>query len=703
MSKSIQFIFGVHNHQPVGNFDYIFEDAYQKSYEPFLQIVERHPKISVSLHYSGTLFDWLEKHHPDFMDRLRDLVNRKNVELLSGAYYEPVLAAIPEEDRIGQILKMNQYLRNHFGFEAKGMWLAERIWEPHLPQSIEQGNIRYTAIDDYHFQSSGIREFPVKGYYNTEDDGHTVGIFPISKKLRDMIPYNTPQQVIDYLKTQVSDNNQHMMMMMDDGEKFGIYPDTFSKVYDEGWLDTFFTLMEKNSDWLKTTTLKNYWEQYMPQGLAYFGSGGHFDMAEWSLDPLVQEKYTRYIKEIEDSGRMEELRPFIRGGYWRNFMTKYMETNWLQKRMQQISRKLRLLESQAPRRESLRKIRETLWEGMCNNAYWYGVYGGLYLPHLRRAVWKNLIKAEKKIDERLYNLDENFLMREESDINRNGLSEVKVSTKDYNAVFSVKSAGALVEFDFRPSGVNLCDTIRRIPEKYHTLIRTGKDSTIQKYIHIKDGEIPFSVDDLIYDTVPRYSLLEKYFDIDIDVHKVYRNLYEDASDFVNQAVDTCHNNGENLISFLREGWINWQRVRLRKDVYLLSDGFKVEYTLTNIGMGKSKFAFGPEFNINLSAGPDDEKSFSASTPLADTSVKAMGDTEGVETFSVINRHDKYKLNLNFSEPVRVFTYPVETIVLAQTGFEKIYQSSAILPIWNLELEAGKTLQFSMNYHIEKLN
>ena len=35
MSKSIRFVLTLHNHQPIGNFDHVFEEAYQDSYLPF--------------------------------------------------------------------------------------------------------------------------------------------------------------------------------------------------------------------------------------------------------------------------------------------------------------------------------------------------------------------------------------------------------------------------------------------------------------------------------------------------------------------------------------------------------------------------------------------------------------------------------------------------------------------------------------------
>ena len=39
-------IFAIHNDQPVGNFDFVAEEAYQKAYLPFVTLLERHPRIT---------------------------------------------------------------------------------------------------------------------------------------------------------------------------------------------------------------------------------------------------------------------------------------------------------------------------------------------------------------------------------------------------------------------------------------------------------------------------------------------------------------------------------------------------------------------------------------------------------------------------------------------------------------------------------
>ena len=109
--KKVQFIFGIHLHQPVGNFDWVFEDAFQKSYKPFIDILKQYPSIAIVIHVSGSLLEWLEENHPEYLDDLAKLVAERDIEILSAGFYEPILAVIPDHDKIGQIKKLNKYIK----------------------------------------------------------------------------------------------------------------------------------------------------------------------------------------------------------------------------------------------------------------------------------------------------------------------------------------------------------------------------------------------------------------------------------------------------------------------------------------------------------------------------------------------------------------------------------------------------------------
>ncbi|HET9233042.1 MAG TPA: hypothetical protein VFP10_02750, partial [Candidatus Eisenbacteria bacterium] len=141
---SITFLLVIHNHQPLGNFEHVLERVYDEAYAPFFDVLARHPGVKIGAHHSGSLLAWLERAHPEYLERLRHLVERGQVELLTGGFHEPVLAAIPEDDRRGQIAKQTAWLTSRFGRKPVGLWLAERVWEPDLAGSLAEAGVKYT-------------------------------------------------------------------------------------------------------------------------------------------------------------------------------------------------------------------------------------------------------------------------------------------------------------------------------------------------------------------------------------------------------------------------------------------------------------------------------------------------------------------------------------------------------------------------------
>ncbi|MDA8188836.1 MAG: 4-alpha-glucanotransferase, partial [Dehalococcoidales bacterium] len=156
--KKIFLGLALHNHQPVGNFPWIFEMAYRQAYLPMVESLEKHPGVRLALHYSGPLLDWIRANHPDFIRRIAKLARRSQIEIMTGAYYEPILVAIPDDDKLGQIERMTQVARDELGYKATGLWLAERVWEPHLPKYLAESGVQWTVVDDTHFKMVGLKD-----------------------------------------------------------------------------------------------------------------------------------------------------------------------------------------------------------------------------------------------------------------------------------------------------------------------------------------------------------------------------------------------------------------------------------------------------------------------------------------------------------------------------------------------------------------
>ena len=629
--STIKFIFALHNHQPVGNFNDVFEHAYKKSYKPFLELVRKYPSVAVSLHYSGPLLEWLVANKPEFIETLRTLTVRGNIELLSGAFYEPMLSMLPEKDRIGQIKLLNSYLREVFGYTPKGMWLPERVWSSELPYSIYESDLRYTVIDEHHVR----RERPVKGYYNTETEGRTTGIFSVSAALCEMIPGQSPEKVIDHLLSYASEKDQDVLVYIENGEKFGLYPESDARF---NWLHKFFELLDLNSSVIQTMTFRDYWEHNMPLGLCYPTEGAYPEMDQWA----------------------NTLSAF--GNAWNSFLIKYPEANWIHKRMCQISRKIAILENNENAPRHLRRIKKQFWSGTSHDAYWHGIYGGIYLPHLRNAVWSNLITAEAEIDKHLYNLC-GQVCQEQADIDRDGYNDVTVITKALRAVFDSRIMGGLEELDYKPCGVNLCNTISCYPESFH------EDMDVRP----------------VYDKYPRYSLIERYYDKNFDVDMVREHTVEEASDFLNEAVEVKSTVSTNCVRFSRNGWINWQRAHLCKTIEFNENGFDVHYRIKNNGIAEMDFWFGPEFNFSVNGGAWEKRYYAEPAELTNQTLEYVSDTEDVKKLLIKNTAEGYCITITSKQAARLMTYPNIIPVLSPEGIENIFQNVVLNYFWKLRI------------------
>ncbi len=249
-----------HNHQPVGNFPWVFEQVYTESYAPMIAALERHPAVCLALHYTGSLLDWLEETHPDFLERITLLVQRNQVEMVSGGYYEPILPAIPDADKLGQIRRLTARIQRDFGTQATGMWIAERVWEPGLPHFLREAGIEWTILDDVHFKNVVLEDSDLYGYYATEDLSDVLKVYATSKSLRYTIPWRPVSETIEHLRSLATKDGGRIVVMGDDGEKFGSWPDTAPYCWGanghSGWIDEFFTALEQNSDWLHTILIR---------------------------------------------------------------------------------------------------------------------------------------------------------------------------------------------------------------------------------------------------------------------------------------------------------------------------------------------------------------------------------------------------------------------------------------------------------------
>lgn len=706
MSK-VYLILSIHNHQPVGNFDHVIEDAYEKAYLPFLKMIAVHPKLKLVMHYSGNLLVWLEKKHPEAIDMISALIRAGRVELLSGGFYEPVLCSLPEDDSVMQIKEMTAYIKDTFGYTPRGMWLAERVWEPHMPECISKAGIEYLPLDDYHFKLAGVDDRDLLGYHVTEENGFMIKVFPGSEELRYSIPFKDVDKVMSYLKEVSMTGGSPLLTLADDGEKFGVWPDTFSHCYKDGWLENFFSALEENSDWIETTTFSEYQERFYPVGRVYLPTASYREMGEWALPPEGALDYEYALNEMK--GLLgDRAKSFLRGGTWRSFFAKYPESNHIHKRMLRISRKVHKAVKKFKIQSSKFKIKKSdktlnsqlltpnlllheLWKGQCNDAYWHGIFGGLYLPHLRSALYRHLLNAES-MAEKLLGEDVSV---EEGDLDCDGFRDICISRGDITA-FLTEDSGALIELSIKGKQVNVLDVLTRRPEAYHSRISetSQNDSGETKTIHDPErlgAKESGLTDYLIYDNYRRASLLDHFFDYNIRLDELVRSEYDEKGDFIGNSylLERINERQALGVRLSREGLVSGNKVKIDKSVLFKKSGIRVDYLIE----GSHNGIFATEFNLSLLGSP---------YPSIHAGGKALfmkdkGEHCDVRSFYIKDKFLNMKLEFSFDEKVDVWHYPIETVSLSEGGVERLYQGTACLFMKKIDFNSNKRLGFNISF------
>ncbi len=456
MTEPLRFVFGLHLHQPVGNFDHVMADHVRDVYRPIIERATGAGFFPLTLHVSGPLFEWLEDHDVPWLDMIGRLATDAKLELLLAGFDEPILASLPRPDRLEQVARMREYLQRRFGVQATGLWLTERVWQPELAADLADAGVEYALVDDRHFLVSGFRADELHRPHHTESDGRRVGLLAIDERLRYLIPFRPPEETASYLR-QLRSDGHGLAVLADDGEKFGGWPGTKEWVYGSGWLDTFLTTMQRlTADGeITLSTGQEAFREVPSGGLAYLGTASYREMEKWALPPAAQRDLTKLEDELGPE-RLEASSSFVRGGHWHHFLVKYPESNRMHKTMMALSALSRS-------RGDPPDARRAIGRAQCNDAYWHGVFGGLFLPHLRSAIWRQLALAEQVLRQG------ESLACEELDLDYDGFPELWVHSSEFAAVISPRRGGAVEMLTRFKDLTNLADVLTRRRESYHDI------------------------------------------------------------------------------------------------------------------------------------------------------------------------------------------------------------------------------------------
>ncbi|HEV8490350.1 MAG TPA: alpha-amylase/4-alpha-glucanotransferase domain-containing protein [Candidatus Limnocylindrales bacterium] len=701
MGSRISLALAIHNHQPVGNFGWVFAEVYDQAYRPMLEALERHPGVRLSLHYTGPLLEWLRAERPDFVEGLRALVERNQVELLGGGLYEPVLASLPERDRVAQLRRMADELEAMTGRRPRGAWLAERVWEPDLPTSLVKAGYGWTILDDAHFRAAAIPEENLWGAYTTEDQGHVLTVFGTEQGLRYRIPFGEVDDVIAYLRDHATEDGGRVGMMGDDGEKFGAWPTTWEHCWGRGrWVDRFFDALEKNASWLTTVTPSDWLEHEPPIGRVYVPTSSYAEMGEWAL-PADEALVFADLLHAAVAGKRPEAR-WLRGGFWRNFQVKYREINDLHKQMLRASDKVALMPDGLERLAAL----DHLHRGQSNDCYWHGLFGGIYISHMRLATLEHLIAAEDSAD-RAAGVTSAAELR---DVDLDGRDEALLLHPGQVVTVDLDEGAGIGSWDIRAPRHAMTAVMRRRPEAYHATLRRHEAAAAAAAAiaasQPSDGAGPASIHDVVrtkeadlsahldYDDHERRSGLVRFLAPGTTPDDVATARARELGDFVEKPFEVVTLERDRLV-VERDGRVEMpdgpRAVRVEKILTLGGDratpSLGLEVAVENRSAGPIEAVLGIEWSITMLGG--------GGNPAAWYEVggrRSAHDGGGIAAAAArVDQGNDYiglSVATTASPPADAWWAPIETVSNSEAGFERIYQGTGLLLSWPLRLKAG---------------
>ena len=658
---TISLLLGVHAHQPVGNFTEVIDDAHVRCYGMFIRVLHKYPGFRFSVHFSGWLLDLLYERHPEDMKLLAEMTERGQVEWFGSGDCEPVLAAIPHRDRLTQIETLSSKIARYTGTRPRGAWLTERVWESAVASSLAEAGIEYVAVDDYHFLCTGASGDKLDSFYTTEESGRTLDLFPISEQARYRLPFSPAHEVVAWMED-LARQGQRSIIYFDDIEKFGIWPETYNWVYERGWLAQFIEGVLA-SKLIRTQTYAEYHAANATRGIVYLPTTSYIEMNEWSLPGPAARTYHALVESEKQQGRFEAHKPFLRGGSWRNFFSRYPESNWMHKRTLEASERYAAL---APALKT-EELQELLHRSQANDAFWHGLFGGLYLPHLRRAIWNNLLALEARLD-----AISPRLPLASADCDLDGCTEVFLADRSLLAIIRPDTDAALVELSSYTLSHNFGDTLRRYEEGYHARVVAADQSNQQGSstdgIASAHDRISFkheiTADDVIPDARPRGLFVDTWLSSD------------DSA-----IVPHYYASGPLVYS------ANGDDVRLRKSYALDGGGLKVSYLASDPGM--------LQVELNLAMPSCD--GYAGRYMLADGSVPCgFGQALHIDKATRLTLIDGVlggKLILTSNLPLAISGRPHFTVSQSEAGFEKIMQAAVLTLRW--QAQAEQTLEISL--------
>lgn len=756
--RPITLLIAVHHHQPAGEEDEVIARATDAAYRPLLEALWAFPGVRLSLSLGGVLPEWLDANDRPFLERLRALVERGQVEMLGGAHWGAPLHAVPDRDALVQLQHHQEWLNRRFGASARAIWLPDGAWDGCLPRLLARVGANVTFLDEWVLAGSGLSGAP-DGWYVAEREGAAVGVLPIDRRLSALLPWTSPRAVLAALQERANQGRQLAVVAIP-GEQLGVHPHSARWCWarERGWIRRLFEALKAQDFWLRTASPSTVLQRTRPRGRVVPATGVPAELGLAALEAVDARALQRRIRVADELPLVTGASAGgVVGPAWETFLVRHDEANRLHKRVLRASLALymarRKLKDKAdpmltPSEPVLALARAALMRAQGAACYHGGIGGGLLRPEVRNLAWKDVLRAEQTLRGLLGETGK--LHHEVADHDCDGQREVLVQTPYFSVVIRPAVGGAISEIGYWDLG-NLLNTLTRREEVWHDelifdpalpmLIEDEEESTdevtdrgqertlthtsgssepevtsgaFHSLTGSSSGRPPLppleaDLDRLLFvDRYRRAAFQEHFLGGQTTLENLRRGQHPELGDFLDaawQLIDVDDDGEEAHVKVAREGVCldgdRQQLVRVAKSYRLYRDRpcIDVGWEITNRLSEPFRARFAVEINLGLDG------------VLIDRYLEIPGrgvfpldhvfeEPEVMQIHWVMRDLGK-RVRLQWASPAGLYHYPVMLPVRTRLGYRSGFQGTCLVLAWDLSLWGGEKIWQEVSLEIEE--
>ena len=334
---------------------------------------------------------------------------------------------------------------------------------------------------------------------------------------------------------------------------------------------------------------------------------------------------------------------------------RFPESNWMHKRMLSISRRYHAL----PENKKTAEMLQELYQAQANDAYWHGLFGGLYLPHLRRAIYNAIVALESMLDAVSARPG-----KESYDLDLDGQDEVFLHNEALQAIVRMDGSAAICELDAYRLRHNFGDTLMRQTEHYHRKVHASGH-----HEHIADGianpheRVSFKheifEEDMVTDSHPKALFIDKWQGMDAPLQAICYGLATER--------------GTSITFKSKVGGHTVQKKISLKDSKLV-----VDYDFATRASG----IFSVEINLAMPSCDGPAGRFRVGQEI----VGGFGQPQDIDALKEICLDDEVlggSVRLSTSQAATFHSWPHFSVSQSEAGFEKIMQAVTIVLSYDL--------------------